>query len=71
VEWCARWISLDPFSGRVRLCGFRSVSSDLLLSSLVMVAPLVPWSFRALARRLPLCLLQQTLLRQALPDSGD
>jgi hypothetical protein len=31
-----------------------------------MVAALVRWSFRALARRLPVCLLQQ-----ALPGSGD
>jgi hypothetical protein len=36
-----------------------------------MVAALVRWSFRALARRLPVCLLQQALLRQALPGSGD
>ena len=36
-----------------------------------MVAALVRWSFGALARRLPVCLLQQALLRQALPDSGD
>jgi hypothetical protein len=31
-----------------------------------MVAALVRWSFEALARRLPVCLLQQ-----ALPGSGD
>jgi hypothetical protein len=36
-----------------------------------MVAALVRWSFGALARRLPVCLLQQALLRQALPGSGD
>jgi hypothetical protein len=36
-----------------------------------MVAALVRWSFGALARRLPVCLLQQALLRQALPGFGD
>jgi hypothetical protein len=36
-----------------------------------MVAALVCWSFGALARQLPICLLQQALLRQALPGSGD
>jgi hypothetical protein len=71
VELCVRRISRDLVVSRVRLCGFRSVSSDLRLSSLAMVAALVRWSFGALARRLPVCLLQQALLRQALPDSGD
>jgi hypothetical protein len=71
VESCARWISWDPVGFRVRWCGFKSVSSDLRLSSLSMVAALVRWSFEALARRLPVCLLQQALLRQALPGSGD
>jgi hypothetical protein len=42
------------------------VSFDLRLSSLAMVVALVRWSFGAIARRLPAC-----LLRQALPDSGD
>jgi hypothetical protein len=56
---------------RVRWCGFRPVSSDLRLSSLTMVAALVRWCLGALARRLPVCLLQQALLRQALPGSGD
>jgi hypothetical protein len=36
-----------------------------------MVACLVWWSFGDLARRLPVCLLQQALLRQALPGSDD
>jgi hypothetical protein len=36
-----------------------------------MVAALVRWSFGALARRLLVCLLQQVLLRQALPGFGD
>jgi hypothetical protein len=49
-----------------RWCDFRSVSSDLQLSSLEMVAALVRWSFGALALRLPV-----SLLRQALSGSGD
>jgi hypothetical protein len=36
-----------------------------------MVAALVRWSFGALARQLPVCLRQQTLLQQALPGSSD
>jgi hypothetical protein len=36
-----------------------------------MVSALVRWSFGALARRLSVCLLQQAILRQALPGSGD
>jgi hypothetical protein len=71
VESCARRISRDPFGFRVCWCGFRSVSSDLRLSSLAMVVALVRWSFGVLAQRLPVCLLQQALLRQALPGSGD
>jgi hypothetical protein len=71
VESCARRISRDPIIFRVRWCGFMSVSSDLRLSSLAMVAALVRWSFGALARRLPVCVLQQALLRQALPGSSD
>jgi hypothetical protein len=71
VESCARRISWDPVGFRVRWCDFKSVSSDLRFSSLAMVAALVRWSFGALARRLPICLLQQALLRQALPGSDD
>jgi hypothetical protein len=71
VELCAHRISWDPVGFRVYWCGFMIVSSDLRLSSLAMVAALVRWSFGTLARRLPVCLLQQALLRQALPDSGD
>jgi hypothetical protein len=63
-------ISWDLVSFRDRLCGFRSVSSDLQFSSSAMVAALVRWSFGTLARRLPVCLLQ-ALLRQVLPSSGD
>jgi hypothetical protein len=71
VKSCARRISRDPVGFRVRWCGFRSVSSNLRLSSLAMVAALVRWFFGALARYLPVCLLQQALLRQALPGSSD
>jgi hypothetical protein len=71
VESCARRISRDPIGFRVRWCGFRSISSDLKLSSWATVTALVRWSFGTLARRLPVCLLQQALLRQALPGSGD
>ena len=35
--------------------------SDLCFSSLAMVAVLVRWSYGVLARRLPICLLQQGL----------
>ena len=71
MESFVRRISWDPVCFRVRWCVFRSVSSDLRLSSLAMVAALVRWSFVALARRLPVRLLQQALLRQVLPGSGD
>jgi hypothetical protein len=71
VESCVRRISWDLVGLRDRLCGLRSVSSDLRFSSSEMVATLVRRSFGALARRLPVCLLQQALLRQALPGSGD
>ena len=53
VELCVRPIYWDPVRFRVRLCGYRPVSSDLCLSSLTMVAALMRWSFEALARRLP------------------
>jgi hypothetical protein len=36
-----------------------------------MVAPLVSCSFGSLARWLLVCLLQQALLKKALPSSGD
>ena len=73
MELCVRRIFWDPirFHVRVHSFGYRSGSSYLQLSSLVIVAALVCWSFGALARRLPVCLLQQALLRQALPGSGD
>jgi hypothetical protein len=71
VESCVRQTSWDLVGFRDRLCVFGSIFSDLRFSSSEMVAALVRWSFGALARRLPVCLLQQALLRQALPDSGD
>ena len=71
MELCVRQIFSDLVRFRVRSCGSRSGSSDLRLSSLAMVAALVCWSFRALARRLPVYLLQQALLRQALPGSSE
>jgi hypothetical protein len=49
VEFCLRRIFSDLFSFGIRWCGFRSVSSDLLLSSLTMIAALVCWSSGALA----------------------
>jgi hypothetical protein len=47
---------------RVRLCGFRPISSDLWLSILAMVAVVVRLSFGTLARQLHVYLLQQALL---------
>jgi hypothetical protein len=71
VESCVRQISWDLVGFRDRLCVFGSISSDLRFSSSAMVDALVCWSVGALARRFPVCLLQQALLRQVLPDSGD
>ena len=70
VEVCLRriclwWICSDLFVVRLRSCVFRLDSFDLHSSS-AAVAVLVPWSYRAIARRLPDCLLQQVV-----PDSGD
>jgi hypothetical protein len=42
--------SSDPIVFRVRLCGFRSVFSDLQLSSLAIVDVVLRWSFGVLAR---------------------
>jgi hypothetical protein len=36
-----------------------------------MIVALVRWFFGTLARRFPVSLLQQALLREALPGSGD
>jgi hypothetical protein len=71
VESCVRRIISSLFGFGICWRGFRLVSFDLRLSSLAMVAALVCWSFGALARRLPVYLLQQALLRQALLSSGD
>ena len=71
VEFYVRWISWDPVRLRIRLCGYKFGSSDLQFSSLALVTALLRWSIRALARRLPVRLLQQALLRQVLPGSGD
>jgi hypothetical protein len=49
VKSCVRLISRDPVGFRAHLCVFRLVSSDLRLSSIVMVVALVCWSFVALA----------------------
>ena len=56
---------MDPIFIRLRMCVCRLDSSDLRFSSTAVVAVLVRWSYGALARRLPDCLLQQVV-----PDSG-
>jgi hypothetical protein len=43
---CSRRISWDSFGFRVRWCGFKSVSSNLRLSSLATVVALVRWFLR-------------------------
>ena len=57
---------MDPIFIRLRMCVCRLDSSYLRFSSSAVVAVLVRWSYGALARRLPDCLLQQVV-----PDSGD
>ena len=71
VEVCLRriylwWICSDLVVVRLRLCFFGLDLFDLRYSLSAMVAALVRWSYGALARRLPDCLLQQ-----AVPDSSD
>ena len=71
VEVCLRriylwWIFSDVVIIRLRSCVFGLDFSDLRYSSSAAVAVLVRWSYGALARRLPNCLLQQRL-----PDSGE
>ena len=71
VEVCLRriylwWICSDLVVVRLRSCVFELDPSDLRYSSSAAVAVLVRWSYGALARRLPDCLLQQVV-----PDSGD
>ena len=71
MEVFVRRISEDPIGFRFCWCGFRYGSSDLRISSLTTVAALERWSFVALMRRLPVCLVQQVLLRHAFPGSDD
>ena len=63
VEVCLRiclwWIFSDLFVVCLCLCVFRLDPSDLHYSSSTAVAVLVRLFYRALARRLPDCLLQQ------------
>ena len=71
VEVCLRriylwWICSNLIVVRLHWCVFGLDPSDLRYSSSAAVVVLVRWSYRALARRLPDCLLQQ-----GLPCSGD
>ena len=71
VEVCLRrinlwWICSDLVVVRLRSRVFGLNLSDLRYFSSATVAVLVRWSYGALARRLPDCLLQQVV-----PDSGD
>ena len=60
------WICSDLVVVRLRSRVFGLVLYDLRYSSSAVVAVLVRWSYGALARRLPDCLLQQVV-----PDSCD
>ena len=60
------WICSDLVVVRLRSRVFGLDLSDLRYSSSAAVAVLVRWSYGALARRLPDCLLQQ-----GLPGSGE
>ena len=71
VEVCLRriyprWICSDLIVVRLCLCVFGLDPFDLRYSSLAAVVVLVCWSYEALARQLPDCLLQQVM-----PDSGE
>ena len=71
VEVCFRqiyfwWICSDLIVVRLRSCVFGLDPSDLRYFSSAAVAVLGCWSYGALARRLPDCLLQQVM-----PGSGD
>ena len=61
-----RWICSDLVVVRLCSCVFRLDPFDLRYYSSAAVAVLVRWSYGALARRLPDCLLQQVV-----PDSGE
>ena len=71
VEVCLRriyprWICSDLIVVRLCSCVFRLDPFDLRYSPSATVVVLVRWSYGALARRLPDCLLQQVV-----PDSGE
>ena len=71
MEVCLRqiylwWICSDLGVVRLRSCVFGLDPSDLRYFSSAAVAVLGCWSYGALARRLPDCLLQQLV-----PGSGD
>ena len=71
MEVCLRqiylwWICLDLDVVRLRSCVFGLDPFDLRYFSSATVAVLGCWSYGALARRLPDCLLQQVV-----PDSDD
>jgi hypothetical protein len=53
--------SVDPHGSCLCSCVYRLDHSDLRFSSSATVVVLVRWSYGALARRLPDCLLQQGL----------
>ena len=57
---------MDPVLVRLCSCVYRLDPSDVTFSSMLAVVVLVRWSYGALARRLPDCLLQQVV-----PDSGE
>ena len=58
---CTCWICLDLVVVRLCLCVYRLDPSDLRFSPSAADVVLVRWSYGALARRLPDCLLQQRL----------
>ena len=71
VEVCLRriyprWIWSDLVVFRLYSCAFELDPFDLRYPSSAAVVVLVCWSYEALARRLPDCLLQQVV-----PDSGE
>ena len=71
MEVCLRqiylwWIFSDLVIVRLRSCVFGLDSSNLRYFSSTTVVVLGCWSYGALTRRLPDCLLQQVV-----PDSGD
>ena len=61
VGVCLRWIHVDLVFVRLCSCVYILDPSDLRFSSTATDVVLVRWSYGALARRLPDCLLQQGL----------